>query len=54
MVVRTTYSDFKPDSFVMSMEMGPDANSLQKMMTVTYTKAPAAAKSAEAPAEKKQ
>ncbi len=53
MTIRTTYSDFKPDSFVMSMEMGPDANSLQKMMTVTYTKLPAAAKSAEAPAGKK-
>lgn len=40
---RFTYSDFKPDSFVMTMEMGPDASKLQKAMTVTYTKAGAVA-----------
>ena len=35
---RLTYSDFKPDSFVMTMEMGPDANSLKKTTTLTFTK----------------
>ena len=39
MVTRFTYSDFKPDSFVMTMEMGPDASKMQKAMTITYTKA---------------
>jgi hypothetical protein len=39
MTMRFTYSDFKPDSFVMTMEMGPDASKMQKSMTVTYTKA---------------
>lgn len=39
MITRVTYSDFKPDSFVMTMDSGPDANSLQKMMTITYTRA---------------
>jgi hypothetical protein len=43
MMTRFTYSDFKPDSFVMTMEMGPDASKLQKAMTVTYTKAGAMA-----------
>jgi hypothetical protein len=38
-MTRFTYSDFKPNSFVMTMEMGPDASKLQKAMTVTYTKA---------------
>jgi hypothetical protein len=38
MVTRFTYSDFKPGSFVMTMEMGPDASKLQKAMTITYTK----------------
>lgn len=38
MTMRFTYSDFKPDSFVMTMEMGPDASKMQKSMTVTYTK----------------
>jgi hypothetical protein len=38
MVTRFTYSDFKPDSFVMTMEMGPDASKMQKAMTITYTK----------------
>ncbi len=53
MTMRTTYSDFKPDSYLMTMEMGPDANSLEKIMTVTFTKLPAAPKAGEAPAEKK-
>lgn len=38
MTMRFIYSDFKPDSFVMTMEMGPDASKMQKSMTVTYTK----------------
>lgn len=36
---RFTYADFKPSSFVMTMESGPDASKLQKVMTITYTKA---------------
>ena len=44
MTMRFVYSDFKPDSFVMTMEMGPDASKLQKAMTVTYTKAAAGGK----------
>ena len=44
MTMRFIYSDFKPDSFVMTMEMGPDASKLQKAMTVTYTKAAAPGK----------
>jgi len=41
MMMKFIYSDFKPDSFVMTMEGGPDASKMQKMMTVTYTKAAA-------------
>ena len=41
MIMRFIYSDFKPDSFVMTMEMGPSASKMQKSMTVTYTRAPA-------------
>ena len=37
-MTRFTY-DFKPGSFVMTMEMGPDASKMQKAMTITYTKA---------------
>ena len=44
MTMRFIYSDFKPASFVMTMEMGPDASKLQKAMTVTYTKAAAPGK----------
>jgi hypothetical protein len=51
MITRITYSDFKPNSFVMTMDTGPDANSLQKMMTITYTRA--AAKAAEGAGESK-
>ncbi len=51
MVSRFTYSDWKPDSFVMTMESGTDANSLKPMMTMTYTRAAASAMS-EKPAEK--
>lgn len=38
MVSRFTYSDFKPNSFVMTMEMGPNAGKMQKAMTLTYTR----------------
>ncbi len=38
MTTRFTYSDWKPNSFVMTMDSGPDANSLKPMMTITYTK----------------
>jgi hypothetical protein len=38
-MTRFIYSDFKPNSFVMTMEMGPDASKMQKAMTITYTKA---------------
>ena len=47
MVTKLTYSDWKPNSFVMTMESGPDAGSLKKMMTITYTKAGAAAPAAD-------
>jgi hypothetical protein len=39
MVTTFTYSDWKPNSFVMTMASGPDANSLKPMMTITYTRA---------------
>jgi Protein of unknown function (DUF1579) len=42
MMTRFTY-DFKPNSFVMMMESGPDASKMQRMMTITYTKAGGAA-----------
>lgn len=51
MITKMTYSDFKPDSFVMTMESGPDMNSLKKMMTINYTKV--AARAADA-GDKKQ
>lgn len=37
-VTTFTYSDFKPDSFIMTMASGPDDSSLKPVMTVTYTK----------------
>ncbi len=37
-LTRFTYSDFKPDSFVMTMETGSDESKMQKAMTITYTK----------------
>jgi len=37
-VSRFTYANWKPDSFVMTMATGPDANSLKDMVTITYTK----------------
>jgi hypothetical protein len=42
MVTRFIYTDWKPNSFVMKMEMGPDANSLKEAMTITYARAGAA------------
>jgi Protein of unknown function (DUF1579) len=39
MVTKFVYSDWKPNSFVMTMSSGPDASSLKPMMTFTYTKA---------------
>ncbi len=42
MYTRFTYSDFKPDSFVMTMDSGAKEDSLQKMMTITYSKGVAA------------
>jgi Protein of unknown function (DUF1579) len=38
MMSRFTYSDWKPNSFLLTMEMGPDMNSMQKAMTFTYSK----------------
>lgn len=39
MVTKFIYTDWKPNSFVMKMESGPDANSTKEMMTITYTRA---------------
>jgi len=44
MITKFTYSEWSPNSFVMTMASGPDANSLKTMMTITYTKAATAAK----------
>ena len=41
MMMRFIYSDWKPDSFVMTMGMGPDASKMQKTSTLTYTRAAA-------------
>ena len=46
MLTKFIYSDWKPNSFVMKMMSGPDANSLKDMMTITYTRAGAASASA--------
>jgi len=43
-VTKITYMNWTPNSFVMIMSSGPDANSLKDVMTDTYTKAAAAAK----------
>jgi hypothetical protein len=49
MVTKFVYSDWKPNSFVMKMESGPNASSLQEVMTITYTRAhPVAATAATA------
>ncbi len=39
MFMRFTYTNWSPTSFVMTMAMGPDANSLKEMATITYTRA---------------
>jgi len=44
MMMRFVYSDMRPDSFVMTMEMGPDASKMQKSAIFTYTRAAAPAK----------
>lgn len=44
MMTRFTYSDWKPNSFSMTMEGGADPKQLQKMMVITYTKAGTSAK----------
>jgi hypothetical protein len=51
MVTRFTYSDWQPNSFVMTMAMGPDANSLKEAMTITYTRAGATSASAAKPGQ---
>ena len=43
-----TYTDWKPNSFVMKMAMGPDASSLKEAMTITYTRVGAAMKAEKA------
>jgi hypothetical protein len=50
-MMRFTYSDWKPNSFVMTMEMGPNASSMNKFMTITYSKGGAMAAKAEKPAQ---
>ncbi len=39
MVTRFIYSDWKPNSFMMTMEMGPDVKSMKEAMTITYARA---------------
>ena len=51
MMTRYTYSDWKPNSFVMTMEMGPNASSMNKFMTITYSKGGPTAAKAEKPAQ---
>jgi hypothetical protein len=51
MVTKFVYSDWKPNSFVMKMDSGPTAASLQNMMTITYTRAGAAPAAAAKPAQ---
>ena len=43
-VSRFTYSNWKPDSFTMTMATGPDANSLKDLVTITYTRSVAMGK----------
>lgn len=51
MMTRYTYADWKPNSFVMTMEMGPNASSMNKFMTITYSKGGAMAAKTEKPAQ---
>jgi len=39
MTMKFTYTNWSSRSYVMTMSMGPDANSLKEMVTITYTKA---------------
>jgi len=39
MVMKFTYTNWAPNSFVMNMSSGPDPNALKDMVTITYTKA---------------
>jgi hypothetical protein len=43
-VSKFTYANWKPDSFVMTMATGPDANSLKDLVAITYTRSAAAGK----------
>ncbi len=48
MITKFIYTDWKPNSFVMKMKMGPNENSMKDAMTFTYTRAGAtSAKAAE-------
>lgn len=47
MVTRFLYSDWKPNSFVMKMESGPNENSLKEVMAITYTRAGASSAQAQ-------
>jgi hypothetical protein len=38
MTTTFTYSDWKPNSFVMTMARGADAKAVKPVMTITYTK----------------
>jgi hypothetical protein len=49
MVAKFTYSDWKPNSFVMTMSMGPATDSMTEAMTITYTRAGAASAGAMKP-----
>lgn len=44
MVTKFTYTNWKPDSFVMTMSSGPNANELKDMMTFNYTRSMAMGK----------
>ena len=46
-VSKFTYANWKPDSFVMTMATGPDANSLKDLVAITYTRSAAAGKPAQ-------
>lgn len=51
MMTKFTYTDWKPNSFVMKMDSGPDANSLKPIMTITYTRAGASSAKVEKPGQ---
>jgi hypothetical protein len=39
MTTKFVYTEWKPNSFVMKMDMGPDPNSLKEAMVITYSRA---------------